>query len=155
MDVAMDGKRGVAGTFGTPGGAWDHKGGTFSIRMRVEGGDGNGTAVMLWPTSDNQDDGEIDYPEGQFEGSPKVFHHYMPPKDVSQQHFYDTKSSYRQFHTYTTEWKAGQYIRYYLDGKLKFTVTEDVPTSAHRYMFQIGNYGKAGHIYINWVRTTE
>ncbi|MDF2492443.1 MAG: family 16 glycosylhydrolase [Microbacterium sp.] len=33
------------------------------------------------------------------------------------------------------------------------TITYDVPKTAHRYMFQVGDWGDAGHLYIDWVST--
>lgn len=155
MDVAMDGEHGAAGTFGTPTGAWSHVGGTFSIRARATGGEGNGVAVMLWPTSDAWVDGELNYPEGQFEGSPRVFHHSMTPGSERDTEHYNTRVSWQDWHTYTTEWVPGKIIRYYLDGKLVFTVPRNVPTTPHRYMFQVGNWGDPGHLQIDWVRTYD
>ncbi|WP_323749713.1 glycoside hydrolase family 16 protein [Curtobacterium sp. VKM Ac-1376] len=155
MDVAMDGEHGAAGTFGTPTDAWSHVGGTFSIRARATGGDGNGAAVMLWPTSDAWTDGELNYPEGQFDGSPRVFHHSMLQGLERDTETYNTRVSWRDWHTYTTEWIPGKIIRYYLDGKLVFTVPRNVPTTPHRYMFQIGNWGDPGHLQIDWVRTYD
>ncbi|EYT64602.1 MULTISPECIES: glycoside hydrolase family 16 protein [Curtobacterium] len=155
LDVALDGERGAAGTFGTPTGAWSHVGGTFSIRARATGGDGNGIAVMLWPTSNAWADGELNYPEGQFDGSPRVFHHSMLQGLERRTEHYNTRVSWNDWHTYTTEWVPGKIIRYYLDGKLVFTVPRNVPTTPHRYMFQIGNWGAPGHVQIDWVRTYD
>lgn len=79
MDVKLDGKHGAAGTFGTPSGAWGHKGGKFIVRAKATGGDGNGAAFMLWPSSDKWSDGEIDYPEANFDQQPMLHHHSMTP----------------------------------------------------------------------------
>jgi hypothetical protein len=154
MDVAMDGEHGAAGTFGTPTGAWSHVGGTFSIRAKATGGAANGVAVMLWPTSNVRADGELNYPEGQFDGRPTVFHHSMVPGHEDKAKRIDTYVSWHGWHTYTTDWVPGQYVKYYLDGELIGTVTENVPTTPHRYMFQVGNWGQPGHLLIDWVATT-
>jgi len=154
MDVTLDGAHGVAGTFGTPTDAWSHVGGTFSIRAKASGGAGNGVAVMLWPTSNVRSDGELNYPEGQFEGRPTVFHHSMVPGHEDKAKSIDTYVSWHGWHTYTTDWVPGQYVKYYLDGELIGTVTENVPTTPHRYMFQTGNWGQPGHLLIDWVATT-
>ncbi|WP_267421381.1 MULTISPECIES: family 16 glycosylhydrolase [unclassified Curtobacterium] len=154
MDVAMDGTHGAAGTFGTPTGAWSHVGGTFSIRAKASGGAANGVAVMLWPTSNVRADGELNYPEGQFDGRPTVFHHSMVPGHEDKAKSIDTHVSWHGWHTYTTDWVPGQYVKYYLDGELIGTVTENVPTTPHRYMFQVGNWGQPGHLLIDWVATT-
>ncbi len=155
MDIALDGEHGSAGTFGTPEDAWSHVGGSFSIRARATGGDKNGAAIMLWPTSNDWADGELNYPEGNFDGSPRVFHHSMLPGLEKASDNYNTRVSWRDWHTYTTEWIPGRAIHYYLDGKLVFTVARNVPTTPHRYMVQVGNWGKAGHLQIDWVRTYD
>ena len=155
MDVAMDGEHGAAGTFGTPTGAWTHVGGTFSIRARATGGGDNGLAVMLWPTSDDWSEGELNYPEGNFDGAVHAFHHLMVPGHEQEKVSYTADVSWRDWHTYTTQWVPGKYVRYYLDGKLVMSVTHDVPTTPHRYMFQIGNWGSSGHLMIDWVRTWD
>lgn len=151
MDVAMNGTQGAAGVFGPPATAWAQTGGTFSIRMKVEGGRGNGTAVMLWPTSNDAAEGELDYPEGGFSGKPDVFHHSMVPGHADKAYRIRTDASWEDWHTYTTVWVPGKSVSYFLDGVLLDTVTESVPTTPHRYTFQIGNRGKAGHVLIDWV----
>lgn len=152
MDVAMDGAHGAAGTFGTPDGAWSHVGGTFSVRARATGGDGNGAAFMLWPTSNVWSEGELDFPEGTFQGTVGAFSHAMVPGHEREQNGLHTTATWRQWHTYTTVWVPGDSVKYYVDGKLAFADTEFVPTTAHRYMFQIGNGGLPGNLEIDWVR---
>lgn len=155
MDVTLDGKRGAAGAFGTPAGAWSHVGGKFTIRARAIGGVGNGAAVMLWPASDRWADGEINYPEGDFEGHPFVYHHSVGVGQEYTIQQYDTEVSWRDWHTYSIEWIPGTSVKYFLDGVLIKTVTTEVPTSAHRYMFQVGNWGAAGHFDVDWVTTYD
>jgi len=151
MDVAMDGSRGAAGVFGPAETAWARTGGTFSIRVRVTGGAGNGTAIMLWPTSNDASEGELDFPEGSFAGSPEMFHHSMTPGHAASAQQVRTDASWRDWHTYTTVWEPGRSVSYFLDGDLLATITTDVPTTPHRYTFQIGDSGSAGHVLIDWV----
>ncbi|ROP64319.1 glycoside hydrolase family 16 protein [Curtobacterium sp. PhB115] len=153
MDVKLDGKHGAAGTFGTPTGAWGHKGGKFIVRAKATGGDGNGAAFMLWPSSDKWSDGEIDYPEANFEQQPMLHHHSMTPGQEATATSLSTGVSWRSWHTYSIEWIPGKSVRYRLDGKVIKTVTKHVPKTAHRYMFQVGNWGDTGHLYIDWVST--
>lgn len=155
MDVALSGTKGAAGTFGTPDGAWSHVGGKFSVRARADGGVGNGAAFMLWPTSNVWSDGEIDYPEGNFEDHPTAFHHSMQPGSEWNATVMATGASWRAWHTYSIEWIPGKSVTYLLDGRVMRTVTKDVPTTAHRYMFQVGNWGAPGHLYIDWVTSYE
>ncbi|MBT1621598.1 glycoside hydrolase family 16 protein [Curtobacterium flaccumfaciens pv. oortii] len=153
MDVRLDGKRGAAGTFGSPTGAWGHKGGKFTVRAMAAGGNGNGAAFMLWPSSDTWSDGEIDYPESNFETAPMLHHHSMTPGREATATSLSTGTTWRSWHTYSIEWIPGKSVSYSLDGKVIKTVTKDVPTTAHRYMFQVGNWGGVGHLYIDWVTT--
>lgn len=153
MDVSLDGKRGAAGTFGTPSGAWSHVGGKFTVRARATGADGNGAAFILWPTSNVWSEGEIDFPEGDYDTSPTFFHHSMTPGNEVSAVTVPTKLSWRDWHTYSVEWIPGKSVTYSVDGRVLRTVTKDVPTTPHRYMFQTGNWGKSGHLNIDWVST--
>lgn len=154
MNVALGGA-GSAGTFGTSTGAWGHVGGTFSVRAKAEGGDGNGAAFMLWPSSNNWSDGEIDFPEGNFESSPSGFQHSMVPGRGAEREQIGTNVSWRDWHTYTVNWVPGKSVTYSVDGTVLKTVTHDVPTTPHRFMFQTGNWGASGTLQIDWVSTTE
>ncbi|WP_260855582.1 glycoside hydrolase family 16 protein [Curtobacterium sp. 9128] len=154
MDVALGGD-GTAGTFGSATNAWGHVGGSFSVRAKATGGDGNGAAFMLWPTSGTWSDGEIDFPEGNFEDSPSAFQHSMTPGDEASRVQIGSGVSWRDWHTYTVDWVPGQSVTYSVDGKVLDTETHDVPTTPHRYMFQVGNWGSSGHLLIDWVSTTE
>lgn len=155
MDVALGTGAGAAGTFGSSDGAWDHVGGSFSVRAKATGGDGNGAAFMLWPTSNVWADGEIDFPEGNFEDSPSVFHHSMTPGKEAERVQLGTGVSWRDWHTYKVDWVPGESVTYSVDGKVLGTVTHDVPTTPHRFMFQVGNWGEQGNLLIDWVSTTE
>ena len=155
MDVYMDGSRGAAGSFGPASAAFSHVGGKFSMRAKAIGARGNGAAVMLWPSSDVWSQGEIDFPESNFDESPMVHHHYMQEGNEGANDAYSTGVSWRDWHTYSIEWIPGQSVKYFLDDVLVFTVTSNVPTTAHRYMFQVGNYGDVGHLYIDWVSTYD
>jgi hypothetical protein len=151
MDVKLDGKRGAAGTFGTPSGAWGNVGGKFTVRARATGGTGNGAAFILWPTSNVWSEGEIDYPESNFETSPMLHQHSMVRGTESAATSLSTRVSWRDWHTYSIEWIPGDRVTYLLDGKVIGVVKKNVPKTPHRYMFQVGNWGAAGHLYIDYV----
>ncbi|GAA3331760.1 glycoside hydrolase family 16 protein [Curtobacterium albidum] len=151
LDVTLDGKHGAAGTFGTQRGAWDYVGGTFTVRARATGGDGNGAAFIVWPKSNVWADGEMDFPEGNFDQVPYAFHHSMTPGKEASAIAVSTKASWRDWHTYSVQWIPGRSVTYSMDGRVLQTVTRDVATTPHRFMFQTGNWGKKGHLYIDWV----
>jgi hypothetical protein len=154
LDARLGGA-GTAGTFGTKTGAYDHVGGSFSVRAKATGGDGNGAAFMLWPTSNRWADGEIDFPEGNFESEPMAFHHSMTPGQEAERVQIPTGVSWRDWHTYTVDWDPGKSVTYKVDGKVIGTITHDVPTTPHRFMFQTGNWGASGNLLIDWVATSE
>jgi hypothetical protein len=155
MDVSLDGSHGAAGTFGTTSGAYSHTGGMFSVRAKATGGVGNGAAFMLWPSSNVWSDGEIDYPESNFEASPMLHQHSMTPGQEANNTALSTGVSWRNWHTYSVQWIPGRSVTYLLDGKVIDTITHDVPTTPHRYMFQVGNWGATGHLFIDWVATYD
>lgn len=154
LDARLGGA-GTAGTFGTKAGAYDHVGGSFSVRAKATGGDGNGAAFMLWPTSNRWADGEIDFPEGNFESEPMAFHHSMTPGQEAERVQIPTGVSWRDWHTYTVDWDPGESVTYKVDGTVIGTITHDVPTTPHRFMFQTGNWGAGGNLLIDWVTTSE
>jgi PKD repeat protein len=151
FDCRLDGANGTSGSFGTPSNAFNRVGGKFSIRAKAIGGDSNIGTIRLWPANGNWDEGELDYPEARYEQTPFVNHHVMNQGDNSAKAVTDTTTSWRDWHIYSIEWIPGTSVSYYLDGALLTTITANVPTTAHQYMFQTGNYGSPGNFYIDWV----
>lgn len=171
MDVYMDGTKGSAVTFGPPSTAFDWLGGRFSIRMKCIDAINNGPAFMLWPVSEVWADGEIDFPESVsadggligFQDSPWIHHHSMTPGNEASAQDVSLGVSWRDWHVYSCEWyppgKAPSpyasnvgVVVYYVDEVEVFRTTQDVPTTKHRYSYQVGNWGNPGHLYIDWVR---
>lgn len=169
MDVYSDGLKASAGSFGSPTNAYDRKGGRFSIRMKAIGMFGNGPAFMIWPSDTAQGTwyfGELDFPESVsgrggpsgFQDSPWIHHHKMVQGQEAQAQDVNLGASWRDWHTYTLEWympgstKGGStgLVIYYVDGIERYRTQTDVPSTVHRWCFQIGDWGTAGHIYINW-----
>lgn len=151
LDCALNGVTASGGSFGTAQDFSTRVGGKFSVRAKAVGGDGNGATVRLWPTSENWDEGELDYPQADFQASPLVRHHVMNQGDNSAAQLYGTLVSWRDWHIYSMEWVPGVSVKYYLDGALLTTITTNVPTTPHRYMFQVGGGGNPGNFYIDWV----
>ena len=151
LDVNLNGTQGAAGSFGGPNDYYSYVGGRFSMRAKAIGGETNGAIVMLWPTSEVWAQGEIDFPASNYENTPLVQHHDMVSGGETNSQKINTSVSWRDWHVYTIEWIPGTSVKYYLDDVLIGTITNNVPTTAHRYMFQTGNYGNKGHLYIDWV----
>lgn len=159
LDISLTRTTGGAVVFGPPDSVWGRQYGKFEVRFKVEGGSGHGAAFMLWPTSDVWSEGEIDYPEGEFDDQIAVYHHPTPcdltdgdavPHCASSDNL-GTGASWRDWHTATTEWVPGA-VRYYLDGQLIKTVTHDVPTTKHRMTIQVAPVvanPQTGHLLID------
>ena len=153
MAIALDGTTGAAGVFGPKDSRWGHLYGRYSICFKAVAADGNGTAIMVWPSSDVWGDGEIDYPEGNFESTIEVFHHVVGCTDCSAADGFNTGVSFRNWHVATTEWTPLS-VKYYLDDKLIKTVTHDIPVKNHRFTIQMAPnaaVSKPGNFYIDWV----
>jgi beta-glucanase (GH16 family) len=156
----LDGTKGAAGAFGShsPASFCKTTYGRYSIRFKVTGAGGYGTAMMLWPNSDTWSDGEIDYPEGDFDGTMQIFHHTMDPVKCADgcsetDYSFNTGVGFREWHTANTEWLPGK-VSYYLDGNLLHTVTTSVPATGHRMTIQMAPTSApatSGHFLIDWV----
>ena len=153
MNITLNGLTGAAGVFGPAATRWGNMYGRYSICFKAVGGDGNGTAIMVWPSSNVWGDGEIDYPEGNFEGTLQVFHHGVGCVQCYAADSYNTGASWRDWHVATTEWTPTS-VKYYLDEVLIKTVTHDIPINNHRFTIQIApnaSNSLTGNFYIDWV----
>lgn len=157
-------------------------GGRFTMRFRADTTMPTyGTAMMLFPapspgySGGSWDQGEIDYPEGNF-GPNDGLHlnqHILngtPNPDGSQN---DTATSYNtggpialwsDWHISVIEWVPGVSVMYYLDGILIWseTNTANVPTTPHNWVVQaavpIGitpAAGETGFVQIDWVTVQQ
>ena len=153
MKIALNGTTGAAGVFGPTATRWGHLYGRYSICFKALAADGNGTAIMIWPSSDIWGDGEIDYPEGNFESTLQVFHHGVGCMECAAADGFNTGVSWREWHIATTEWHPLS-VKYYPDEQLIKTVTHDIPKNNHRFIIQMApntNNSLPGYFYIDWV----
>ena len=118
---------------------------------------------MLWPSSDDWNDGEIDWPEADLGGTPRPASAVPGSYRDGRMTFEPAKEAFAgsdttEYHVATTEWDRG-IVRFYWDGKLVTTTTRAVPTTPFRVTLQgetwIGE-GKvpvdaAGHVSIDWI----
>ncbi|WP_416396180.1 MULTISPECIES: glycoside hydrolase family 16 protein [unclassified Curtobacterium] len=140
-----------------------HTTGRVSIRYKTTNTEGYKFVGMLWPSSNDWNEGEIDWPEGDLGSTvrpasaiPGTLSNGMMTFDSSiQQHSATTQSS--GYHVATTEWDHGA-VRFYWDGALVSTTHSAVPTEPMRVTLQaetaIGGTVPAsasGHVDIDWV----
>ena len=153
MNITLNGLTGAAGVFGPEDTRMGHMYGRYSICFKAVGANGNGTAIMVWPSSNIWGDGEIDYPEGNFESTLQVFHHGVGCTQCYAADGFNTGVSWRDWHVATTEWTPTS-LKYYLDGILIKTVTHDIPINNHRFTIQMAPNASnvlTGNFYIDWV----
>ena len=149
MDFTLDGIKGAAGWYGPRNTLY----GKYSMRLKAVNASDNGTAIMLWPTGNNWGYGEIDYPEGNFQGNMGLFHHGINCTNCSASDSYNTGVTWVDWHIVSIEWTSTS-VKYYLDNALIKTVTHDIPINDHRYTLQVAPNGPSpqpGHFLIDWV----
>ena len=129
--------------------------GRYTMRFNADNMPGYGMAGLLWPSSGTWADGEIDFPEGQFNSSIWAYTHCVgnPKKNCS---YLETGARWSTWHTATIEWMPGK-INYIMDGRVLQTVTKSVPTKAMQWVLQTGTMGDGpapgtkGHLLVDWV----
>ncbi|WP_187365740.1 ricin-type beta-trefoil lectin domain protein [Trebonia kvetii] len=90
--------------------------GMYEVRFTAQQVKGYKTAWLLWPDSENQRDGEIDFPEGDLQKNILAFLHHGN-SDPKLQDSFATPYTYANWHTATTIWTADAVI-FMLDGKV-------------------------------------
>ncbi|MCW2131639.1 glycoside hydrolase family 16 protein [Arthrobacter sp. VKM Ac-2550] len=140
--------------------------GRYSIRFRADSLPDYKIAFMLWPVSDEWNEGEIDFPEGTLDrplyassavkGSlGKSGMRFDPPQKVY------ASDAATGWHVATTEWTPGK-VRWFWDDQLigETGVPSGVPDTDLRWTLQAetrdaakdaANTSASGHIEIDWV----
>ena len=103
----------IPGATGTDGGTVY---GMYEVRFKAQQVAGYKTSWLLWPDSNKQSQGEIDFPEGFLEGNIRAYMHHVGPNPKDQD-TYMTPDTYADWHTATTIWTANSVI-FMLDGKV-------------------------------------
>jgi hypothetical protein len=140
--------------------------GRYSVRFRSEYLPGYKIAFLLWPSSDNWNEGEIDWPEGSLNGKMSPASAIKGSLDstwnmsfdaVSPRSWSATDSS--TWHVATTEWTPGK-VKWFWDGVLvaQTSIAAGVPSTNFRWTLQaetdIGApapaASTAGHLQVDW-----
>jgi hypothetical protein len=135
-------------------GKWGgQKYGKFSVRFRADALQGYKTAWLLWPDSDNWNQGEIDFPEGDLTGTMWGFNHCInnPSKNCG---WVDTKKTFTDWHIATVEWTPSA-VKLIMDGTTVLNQTTDVPQNPMHWVLQTETNGKpntsvSGKVQIDW-----
>ncbi|MHB1846013.1 MAG: glycoside hydrolase family 16 protein [Deltaproteobacteria bacterium] len=131
--------------------------GRYTVRFRADPLVGYKTAWLLWPDSEIWPaDGEIDFPEGNLEGTISANAHYA--SSAGGQDSFQTTATYPPWHIATTEWLPSG-VTFILDGAVVGVSTTDVPPDPMHYVLQtetcIGNCqpldSVEGNVQVDWV----
>lgn len=146
-----------------PDGYAPHETGRVSIRYKTTDTPGYKFVGMLWPTDDDWNKGEIDWPEGDLDSTvrpaaaiPGTWSRGMMRFDSSvQRHTSTTQSS--GYHVATTEWDHGV-VRFYWDDQLVSQTWSGVPKDPMRVTLQAETaitgdvpWWADGHVDIDWI----
>lgn len=87
--------------------------GRYAVHFKTDKLPGYKIAWLLWPDSDDWDDGEIDFPEANLDGRIEAFCHQ--PGNPREQDAFTSRRGTRGWRTAITEWTPG-YVAFQLDG---------------------------------------
>ena len=128
-----------------------------SMRFRTDAPfTGAGCAGMIWPRSGKWSEGEIDWPEVQFNGNITGFIHRVGLNPEQNALVVNTAvTPWSGWHTVVTEWRPGHYVRCFLDGVLLGTCTSAVAVNSHDWRLQAaangGTRSAGGHMLVDWI----
>lgn len=124
--------------------------GRYVVRFRADPLRGYKTAWLLWPDSEVWPrDGEIDFPEGNLDGTISGFVHAQGATSPGDQAAFATKSTYRSWHTAVMEWTPAR-VTFLLDGRKVGTTTNRIPNTSMHWVLQTET-GLDGYAPADWV----
>jgi hypothetical protein len=139
--------------------------GKYSVRFRSDSLPGYKIAFLLWPSSDNWNEGEIDWPEGNLDTGKmrpasavpgSLTSNWTMTFEPGQESFAPTTAS--DWHVATTEWTPNG-VKWYWDGQLVASTTKAVPKTDFRWTLQaeteingkVPASSTAGNLQVDWV----
>jgi beta-glucanase (GH16 family) len=144
---------------GAPGSEGGLLYGRYVIRFRADAVPGYKTAWLLWPDSETWPaDGEIDFPEGNLNGTMGGFVHHQGATSGSDQAAFSTHVTYTGWHTATLTWLPSG-VTFQLDGQTVGTTTTRVPNTPMHLVIQtetstdgtVPTNSAAGNVQIDWL----
>ena len=136
--------------------------GMYEIRFKADPVPGYKTAWLLWPDSENWNDGEIDWPEADLDSTFTASMHHVG--DPQTEEFYTTNFSYTSWHTAIIQWTP-QSVIFTLDGQVigDDTNTSVIPSTPMHWVLQTETQlsggppsdSASGHVYIAWLTAYE
>lgn len=145
----------IPGAMGSEGGLLY---GRYVIRFKADPVQGYKTAWLLWPDSELwPQDGEVDFPEGDLDGTFGAYMHRQNGTSGGDQDAFDSSNTYSSWHTAALEWTA-QSINFMVDGASIGTSTAAIPDTPMHWVLQtetaLGGTapsdGAEGNVQIDW-----
>lgn len=133
--------------------------GRYAVRFKSDSLANYKTAWLLWPDSETWPrDGEIDFPEGNLNGTISGFMHKMNGTSGTDQDSYSTSALYTSWHTAIIEWSPND-LKFILDGQIIGHSTSRVPSTPMHWVLQtetaldgiVPDNLTAGNVLIDWV----
>jgi hypothetical protein len=134
--------------------------GRYTVRWKTDSMPGYKFAWLLWPSSENWDEGEVDFPEGDLAGQIEGYSHDNsgnPSNNAFSANFGVKMPG--AWHTTTIEWKPGS-LSFILDGKANTTTnSKAIPKTNFRWVLQTESQidsrppstSVSGHYQIDWI----
>lgn len=136
--------------------------GRFAMRLRADTIPGYKIAPLLWPDSERwPDDGEINMPEGDLDGTPlSAFHHFA--RSAGGQDWFSSGVNPNAWHVYETLWSPGK-VEFLVDGRSIGSSTSYVPNKPMHWVLQMETQIESsapstsaqGHVQIDWVKAYQ
>lgn len=133
--------------------------GRYSVRFKSDKLPGYKIAWLLWPQSDDWNQGEIDFPEGALDDSITGSVHNVRGNPGQNAYFVDTKKPMTDWQTATIDWRPGR-VTFILDDQ-SWTTTDPsgIPTHPMRWALQAETQissqapsaSVAGDLQIDWL----
>ncbi|RJT94884.1 glycosyl hydrolase family protein [Arthrobacter frigidicola] len=141
--------------------------GRYSVKFRSDSLPGYKIAFMLWPTSDDWNEGEIDWPEGNLNEHMYAASAIKGSLSTGEMRFDPIRRAYSSsdsstWHIATTEWTPGK-VRWFWDGQLVSETfqAQGVPTTDMRWTLQaetelggeamVPHPDTSGYLEVDWV----
>ncbi len=134
--------------------------GRYAVKFRINPIPGYKVAWLLWPDSDNWDDGEIDFPEAELKGTKiEAFSHKLDSPTECLEFQTNTNIVDGLWHVAIIEWLPSS-VKFVLDNTLIGTITDPdfIPNTSMHYVLQCEtdltdnpvNPAVVGDIYVDW-----
>ena len=156
----QNGQAQVAALTPTTDGKWGSQTyGRYAVRFKADKIPGYKVAWLLWPSSDNWAQGELDFPETDLNSSISGYAHNVTGTPSHNQWAVDTSADMSTWHTAVIEWAPGR-VTYMLDGQSWSTTdTKAVPKDPMSWVLQTETQlaggapssSASGHVSIDWV----